>query len=79
MRNIVYLVIYQDLVKQDVLRAYKEEFLVKYFAFSDNINFDGYMNDYLDNYIDSKNNEFEDHQIKDNYLEQFKNMIIFFK
>ena len=63
--------------KQDVLRAYKEEFLVKYFAFSDNINFDGYMNDYLDNYIDSKNNEFEDHQIKDNYLEQFKNMIIF--
>ena len=41
--------------KQDVLRAYKEEFLVKYFAFSDNINFDGYMNDYLDNYIDSKN------------------------
>ena len=50
--------------KQDVLRAYKEEFLVKYFAFSDNINFDGYMNDYLDNYIDSKNNEFEDHQIR---------------
>ena len=39
----------------------------KYFL-SDNINFDGYMNDYMDNNIYSKNNEFEDHQIKDNNL-----------
>jgi len=30
--------------KQDELRAYKEEFLVKYFALSDNINFDDYIN-----------------------------------
>ena len=35
------------------------------------------MNDYLITIQIVKNNEFEDHQIKDNYLEQFKNMIIF--
>lgn len=63
--------------RQDELRAYKEEFLVKYFAFSDNMNFDVYINDYLDNYIDSKNEDFIDDAIKDTYLEQFKNMLAF--
>ncbi|MFA5454955.1 MAG: DUF262 domain-containing protein [Sulfurimonas sp.] len=63
--------------KQDELRAYKEEFLVKYFAFSDNINFDDYINSYLDSYIDTKNAEFVDDNIKDSYLEQFKNMLSF--
>ena len=63
--------------RQDELRAYKEEFLVKYFAFSDNMEFDEYINEYLDDYIERKNEEFKDDTIKDNYLLQFKNMLKF--
>lgn len=63
--------------KQDELRAYKEEFLVKYFAFSDNMNFTEYINNYLDKYIDTKNEAFIDDDIKDTYLEQFKTMLAF--
>ena len=65
--------------KQDELRAYKEEFLVKYFAFSDNMDFDNYINEYLDEYIDTKNSEFKDDEIKDKYLIQFKKMLNFVK
>lgn len=62
---------------QDELRAYKEEFLVKYFAFTDNIDFEENINIYLDNYIDTKNETFIDDTIKDAYLGQFKTMLIF--
>lgn len=63
--------------KQDELRAYKEEFLVKYFAYVDSMNFDEPINDYLAGYLESKNSEFEDDVIKDQYLEQFKTMLNF--
>lgn len=64
---------------KDELRAYKEEFLVKYFSFSDNMDFSEYINEYLDKYIDIKNKEFNDDEIKDQYLIQFKNMLKFVK
>lgn len=63
--------------RQDELRAYKEEFLVKYFAFSDDLNFDSYINSYLDNYIDDMNLKLMDHTVKDNYLMQFKDTLAF--
>ncbi|MBY0244576.1 MAG: DUF262 domain-containing protein [Sphingobacteriaceae bacterium] len=66
-----------DFVKQDELRAYKEEFIVKYFAFVDDINFEGYINDYLDNYIDDTNRKFDDHEVQDQYFIQFKTMLAF--
>ena len=63
--------------RQDELRAYKEEFLVKYFAFVEDMNFDDYLNDYLDKFIDEKNKLFEDDSKQDEYLEQFRTMLTF--
>ncbi len=63
--------------RQDELRAYKEEFLVKYFAFVEDMNFDDYLNDYLDKFIDEKNELFEDDSKQDEYLEQFRSMLTF--
>ncbi|MBL1244319.1 MAG: DUF262 domain-containing protein [Sulfurimonas sp.] len=63
----------------DNKRGYKEEFLIKYFAFSDSMDLDTSLNDYLDNYLDTKNSDFEDDTIEDKYLEQFKNMLSFVK
>ena len=68
-----------EFTKRDELRAYKEEFLVKYFAFSDNLNFDKSINEYLDEYIDIKNKEFEDDEIRDKYFIEFKKMLEFIK
>lgn len=61
----------------DENRGYKEEFLIKYFAFSDNTSFDTVISDYLDNYLDNKNNDFEDDHIEDEYLDQFRDMLNF--
>jgi hypothetical protein len=63
--------------RQDELRAYKEEFLVKYFAFSNNMNFDSYINDYLNDYIEKQNALFQDETEKDKSLEQFIDMLSF--
>lgn len=71
--------ILSDFTKNDELRAYKEEFLVKYFAFSETMNFASSINDFLDNYIEQKNKDFSDDQTKDKYLEQFRNMLKFVK
>jgi len=63
----------------DELRAYKEEFLVKYFAFVDDIDFEDSIVHYLDQYLTDKNTLFDDDAIKDNYLEQFTEMLNFVK
>jgi len=63
--------------KQDELRAYKEEFLVKYFAYVESMNFNDSINDYLGSYLVRKNSAFEDDAVKDKYLEQFKKMLGF--
>ena len=64
--------------RQDELRAYKEEFLVKYFAFVEDMSFDDYLNDYLDKFIEEKNSLFKDDDSKeDEYLIQFKTMLTF--
>ena len=65
--------------KSDKEIGYREEFLIKYFAFSDNMNIDITLNDYLDDYLDSKNSDFENDTVEDNYLAQFKNMLSFVK
>jgi len=66
-------------MSSDEKRGYKEEFLIKYFAFSDSMEFAISLNDYLDNYIDNKNNDFKDDTLEDEYLTQFKNMLSFVK
>ena len=65
--------------REDELRAYKEEFLVKYFAFVEDINFDDHLNNYLDRFIDEKNSLFKDDSQEDKYLVQFKTMLTFVK
>lgn len=63
--------------KQDELRAYKEEFLVKYFAYVDSMDFETSINDYLETYLENKNSEFNDDSMKDSFLVQFKEMLRF--
>lgn len=63
--------------KKDRDRGYREEFLIKYFAFSDSLEFDSTLNEYLDNYIDNQNELFEDDDYKDKQLVQFKQMLSF--
>ncbi len=65
--------------KSDESRKYKEEFLIKYFAFSDSMDLDTSLNDYLDTYLDTKNIDFKDDTVEDRYLKQFKNMLSFVK
>lgn len=66
-----------EFTKRDELRAYKEEFLVKYFAFSENMIFDEPLDDYLDNFIEEFNVKFNNHNILKIYLEQFERMVTF--
>lgn len=61
--------------KQDELRAYKEEFLVKYFAYVEDMNFEQPINDYLDSYLESKKQLFNDGTDRGSYLKEFKNML----
>ncbi|WP_221898117.1 hypothetical protein [Bathymodiolus japonicus methanotrophic gill symbiont] len=63
----------------DELRAYKEEFLVKYFAFADDMDFEDSIVHYLDQYLTHKNTLFDDDTVKDGYLEQFTTMLDFVK
>jgi len=63
--------------KQDKKRGYREEFLIKYFAFSENMELNTTLNDYLDNYIDMQNDNFKDDIYKDKKLQQFKKMLSF--
>jgi len=65
--------------RQDELRAYKEEFLIKYFAFVEDMSFDDYINTYLDKYLDNQNTAFQDDEVRDEYLQQFRNMLTFVK
>jgi len=65
--------------KQDKKRGYREEFLIKYFAFIENMEFHTTLNDYLDNYIDTQNDNFKNDVYKDKQLQQFKEMLSFVK
>ncbi|BDU50401.1 DUF262 domain-containing protein [Haliovirga abyssi] len=59
----------------DEKRGYKEEFLIKYFAYCENLEFEIYVNDYLNKYIEEKNEKFKNDDTKDLYLIQFKEML----
>jgi hypothetical protein len=63
----------------DELRAYKEEFLVKYFAYVEDMDFEDSIVHYLGQYLIDKNTLFEDDTVKDNYLEQFTTILDFVK
>lgn len=66
--------------RQEVLRAYKEDFLVKYFAYVENMDFDTTITEYLDRYLDTMNEIFLGDDIDNhNYLEQFIGMLNFVK
>lgn len=64
-----------EFTKRDELRAYKEEFLVKYFAYSHSISFDCTLEAHLENYIDEQNNAFLNDEYKDGKLVRFKQML----
>ncbi|MFX4277375.1 DUF262 domain-containing protein [Aliarcobacter butzleri] len=65
---------------EDEKRGYREEFLIKYFAFSDSLNFDKSISDYLNCYIDDMNGKFTANgDLKDQYLVQFKSVLDFLK
>lgn len=64
---------------EDRLRGYREEFLIKLFAYTDNLEFSSTINEYLNNYIDEMNKKFESDSIKDDYLTKFRNMLAFVK
>lgn len=66
-----------EFTKRDELRAYKEEFLVKYFAFSQSTNFECSIESHLDNYITEQNLAFEDDYYADEMLAGFKKMLSF--
>lgn len=61
----------------DKKRGFREEFLIKYFAYVDNMDFSQSINDYLDTFIDYSNSRFEDTDIKDKALEEFRKMLSF--
>lgn len=63
--------------EDDKLRGYREEFLIKYFAFIDSLDFTDSINEYLDSYIDTMNAKFDDDSVRDDYLTKFKNMLDF--
>ncbi len=63
----------------DELRGYKEEFLIKYFAFSDSLNFNKTINTYLDDYLDDKNISFDNLTVENKYLVEFQKMLSFVK
>lgn len=65
--------------KDDANRGYREEFLIKYFAFSDSLEFHTSINDFLDTYIDDMNQKFDNDSFRDEYLTNFKNMLSFLK
>lgn len=72
--------IFNDLSKfsnDDKMRGFREEFLIKYFAFVNNMKFSESINDYLDNFIDSSNINFEDENLRDETLVNFKKMLTF--
>ena len=61
-------------------RGYREEFLIKYFAFSDSLDFDKSIHEYLNDYIDRNNKIFAlDNDLKDDNTIQFKKMFNFLK
>lgn len=61
-------------------RGYREEFLIKYFAFSDSLDFDKSIDEYLNDYIDRNNKIFAlDNDLKDDNTIQFKKMFNFLK
>jgi len=62
---------------EDKKRGYREEFLIKYFAFSDNLNFDKVLNVFLDDYIEEQNELFRDDVYRDEKLAQLKEMLSF--
>ena len=68
---------FSNFSNQDKSRGYREEFLIKYFAFSDSLEFNSTLNEYLDNYIDEQNELFKEDDYKDKQLTQFKQMLSF--
>ena len=68
-----------NFTKQDQLRAYKEEFLVKYFAYVDDMDFDTTIAEYLEGYLEDQNKAFSDDEVKDTYLEQFTDTLKYVK
>ena len=63
--------------KDDILRGFREEFLIKYFAFVNNMEFSESINDYLDNFIDISNTNFENESFRDKMLVNLKEMLTF--
>jgi len=66
-----------EFTKRDELRAYKEEFLVKYFAYSHSTNFDCTLETHLENYITEQNESFKVENYADEMLVSFKRMLKF--
>jgi len=66
-----------EFTKRDELRAYKEEFLVKYFAYSQSTNFDCTLETHLENYITKQNQTFKNDHYADEQLDNFKQMLEF--
>lgn len=63
----------------DIKRGYREEFLIKYFAYVNDMNFTEEINDYLDKFIKSSNIKFRDDNTKDKALEELKKTLLFLK
>jgi len=66
-----------EFTKRDELRAYKEEFLVKYFAYSQSTNFNCTLETHLERYITEQNELFEEEIYADEMLVSFKGMLNF--
>lgn len=63
----------------DKKRGFREEFLIKYFAYINNMEFLEPINDYLDDFINTSNNDYLDDSLKDQSLVQFRSMLLFLK
>lgn len=65
--------------KNDTERGYKEEFIIKYLAFSESMTFKESITEYLDKFIESQNEEFKEQAHANKFLSNFENMLEFIK
>ncbi len=61
--------------KNDTERGYKEEFIIKYLAFSESMTFKQSITDYLNNFIETKNEAFKEQSHANKYLTDFEIML----
>lgn len=69
---------FKDIIKfstNDNKRGYKEEFIIKYLAFSEDMAFKESITEYLDNFIVTKNQAFKEQAYANKYLTDFENTI----